>query len=1262
MNKSNFLLRLMFALCMFVLITSSSFAQSYTWGTSFGNNYSETIKGVTTDAAGNVYVVGHYDSYLTIGATTLGTSSAFSNQEVFIAKFTAAGVLSWVRSVGGATDDYGNDIAVDAAGNVTVVGSFQGTADFNPSATAVANLTSPGAYDSDGFVLRLNTSGNFVWVKALSGLYYDQANSVGLDAAGNVYVGGVFSTTLDANPGAGVNNLTTAGFEDGFLVKLNSTGNYLWSLSQGGAASDYINDISVDGSGNVVASGSVGGGGITQGLVLKADAAGVLQWNKTLQGGTDFYSIEDIAFDPWGNIFIGGSYFDSLDIDLGPGTNYFIQPGTGTSPNMYVIKLDGTGNTLWAKQTYDTYWNGPNSENLASLAVDAAGSVYVVGTAYGNSWGASFNDPNMSYPSSTQLTQSMSASIQTMYVVKYGKDGRYGNSFQWQSFGATTVQNASAINVDASGNIYAAGSFEGSRNINPFGTNVATATGPYNASDVMLVKFAPPCVIVDAGISGVICPTIPGSYASATNRQLGIDDVGGMSYEWSPSNGLNNAYIATPTASPAVPTTYTVTVTNTLTGCTGTDNVFVDVPTNTLPVYQAGIDKTACLGDSIVIGSTIAANFNCSYFALDPNVQVYAPSAGMNTYISNGTAVIYATVAGTYPIYLDYNDMNYGCYAKDTVMVTFLATPVANPGAAVSICAGGSATIGTATSVGTTYNWSPATGLSATNVQMPIASPTSTTIYTLTVSNGTGCVASNTVQVTVNPLPVANAGADKVKCGTTAVQIGGTPTTGANYLWTPATGLTSATIAQPMANPTAATTYILKVTNATTGCIKRDTMIVTIGTLPTVSAGTDKSICKGSPTTIGGTSSVGMIYSWYPNIATTATTSVSPSATTNYYLTVTNPTTGCSKTDDVKVVVKSLPVVNAGPDLTVCSGTGIAIGTNAITGQTYAWSPSTGLSSATTAKPTATRTVTTAPANYMYIVTATKNACTAKDTMILTVNNLPTANAGTDKTVCSGTSTVIGVAATAGNLYEWTPATTLSNAFISNPSATPTANTTYILTVTNATSGCAKKDTTIFTVNAKPVANAGTDKWLTNCNAVTIGAAAVTGVTYAWTPTTGLSNATISNPTASPSGMPANGLRVYTVTASKVYGTMTCTATDAMDFHSPATACAGAPESTGNNGQTAPENNVENILSVEGVNIYPNPFSNELNVVSDAVVSGNYHISIVNALGQVVYDNKFSMNEETLQTRIDMEKYSAGFYFLTLESNTGKITKKLIKE
>jgi len=133
--------------------------------------------------------------------------------------------------------------------------------------------------------------------------------------------------------------------------------------------------------------------------------------------------------------------------------------------------------------------------------------------------------------------------------------------------------------------------------------------------------------------------------------------------------------------------------------------------------------------------------------------------------------------------------------------------------------------------------------------------------------------------------------------------------------------------------------------------------------------------------------------------------------------------------------------------------------------------------------------------------------------------------AGADQTVCAGKSANIGGASSAGFTYAWTPITGLSSATASNPTATPTSTTSYILTVTG--SGCTKKDTVKITVNPLPVANAGADKTKTAAGAaVQIGVAAVAGCTYVWTPTTGLSSGTISNPMANPAATTTYSLTV----------------------------------------------------------------------------------------------------------------------------------------
>ncbi|MBK9378443.1 MAG: hypothetical protein IPM86_09490 [Saprospiraceae bacterium] len=163
--------------------------------------------------------------------------------------------------------------------------------------------------------------------------------------------------------------------------------------------------------------------------------------------------------------------------------------------------------------------------------------------------------------------------------------------------------------------------------------------------------------------------------------------------------------------------------------------------------------------------------------------------------------------------------------------------PAANAGAAVTkTCTQNvnGAQIGTAPVAARSYLWSPTAGLSSSSISNPIANPLNTTTYTLTVTNtNNGCTATDQVVVTVNTtVPTANAGTDKTKCANSpAVQIGTAPVAGMSYIWSPTTGLSSGTIANPTANPTTTTTYTVTVTNTTNGCTATDQVIVTVNPL-----------------------------------------------------------------------------------------------------------------------------------------------------------------------------------------------------------------------------------------------------------------------------------------------------------------------------------------------------------------------------------------------------------------------------------------------
>lgn len=198
--------------------------------------------------------------------------------------------------------------------------------------------------------------------------------------------------------------------------------------------------------------------------------------------------------------------------------------------------------------------------------------------------------------------------------------------------------------------------------------------------------------------------------------------------------------------------------------------------------------------------------------------------------------------------------------------------------------------------------------ISATNSAEPIANPLLNTLYTVTVTGANGCTASSTVLVNVdiNP-PVANAGTDKnLNCFITSTIIGSTPLAGNTYSWSPATGLSSTSVAQPTANPLSNTIYTVTVTGSN-GCTATSTVTVNVNNTPPVAnAGPDKTICLNTETQIGTPAIPGYTYLWSPASGLTpnniAQPTASPSTTTTYTLSVTGEN-GCNAYDTVTVAV-----------------------------------------------------------------------------------------------------------------------------------------------------------------------------------------------------------------------------------------------------------------------------------------------------------------------------------------------------------------------
>jgi gliding motility-associated-like protein len=600
--------------------------------------------------------------------------------------------------------------------------------------------------------------------------------------------------------------------------------------------------------------------------------------------------------------------------------------------------------------------------------------------------------------------------------------------------------------------------------------------------------------LADAGFPAGIC--------SGDNIMLGGNGSGGT-YSWSPGATLDDSTILTPVAAPTITTTYTLTITNSL-GCSTSDTVSVIILN---PAADAGPDVAICPG------------FSTNLSASGGDVFDWTPGTGLSdSTIANPVATPLVTT--TYTVLV--SNSSTGCSATDSVIVTITPAVIANAGADTSICIGNNTTLGASGGIG--YAWTPTTSINDSTIFNPVASPTTTTTYTVIVTDASGCVSSDSVTITVNPLPAVSAGSDFSICIGASASLNASGAS--NYTWSPGATLNDSTIAGPVASPSSPTTYIVTGID-TNGCVSADTVLISLNGL-TITTSATATVCMGDSTTLS--VSGGLTYIWSPSATLNNDTISNPVATpigTTTYTVIGTAGTGCSDTAYVTVNVNSLPPVNAGTSLSICNGSNANL---SVTGaNTYVWSPAGSLNNPNIPAPIASPSTTT-----LYTVTGTDlNGCFAQDTITVVVHPIPSANAGSNTSICLGDSTTLN--GSGGGTYNWTPAAGLSSTSIANPVATPTVTTTYTVTVMGSGFCTASAQVTV-TVNAIPTATASADASI--CNGGSTMLTVSGGTSYFWTPSAGLSSSTSASPTASP-----GTTTTYVVTASNAAG---CTDQDTV--------------------------------------------------------------------------------------------------------------------
>jgi hypothetical protein len=469
-----------------------------------GSTGQEWPSAIAADAAGDVFLAGHYRGDVNFdprGATPviLSSPTAYDSNgnpyqalAAFLAKYHPDGTLAWAKGGADWAVPYGAvvpgpmAIAVDGAGDVYFSGSISHPTAYgptNPDGTAYATYTPVGT--EDAYVMKLDSAGNLAWAQFIGGAGgHARAVALAVDAAGNVTTAGVFQQTATF----GTTTLTAKGSQDSFVSRIDPAGDVTWTGQIGGnGAAGVVRAVALDDQGSAYVTGdfvgtvdfdpgagtmSLSSGGrkvapVESAFVLKLDAGNRLSWAEAPQTSSSSKSVGyAIAVDADHNVYVAGSFEGTVDFD--PSKSKHSLTTTDDASNGFVYKLSPAGQFAWVKS-----WGVSTLNPVTGLGVDGAGNVYVSGT-YG---GTVDFDPGPG----TEL-RTGAAQVDT-YVLKLDA----GGNFIWvATFGGPGLERSWGLAIDGSGNAYTTGFFEQTINLDPDGTTTLTSAG---SQDVFLVKF-----------------------------------------------------------------------------------------------------------------------------------------------------------------------------------------------------------------------------------------------------------------------------------------------------------------------------------------------------------------------------------------------------------------------------------------------------------------------------------------------------------------------------------------------------------------------------------------------------------------------------------------------------------------------------------------------------------------------------------------------------------------------------------------------------